>query len=93
MIHMLLPIKYGPYDLKLYLSGITGRRRLDIHYNRLRKQEVMAKNDSSYSARLMALDWIHNTYQKFDSVLVQSLLLTVYNTPHTLYDLSYMIYM
>ena len=54
MIHMLLPIKYGPYDLKLYLSGITGRRRLDIHYNRLRKQEVMAKNDSSYSARLMA---------------------------------------
>ena len=63
MIHMLLPIKYGPYDLKLYLSGITGRRRLDIHYNRLRKQEVMAKNDSSYSARLMALDWIQNIYR------------------------------
>ena len=67
MIHMLLPISYGSYDLKLYLSGITGRRRLDIHYNRLRKQEVMAKNDSSYSARLMALDWIQNIYQKFDS--------------------------
>ena len=63
MIHMLLPIKYGPYDLKLYLSGITGRRRLDIHYNRLRKQEVMAKNDSSYSARLMASDWIQNIYR------------------------------
>ena len=58
MIHMLLPISYGLYDLKLYLSGITGHRR-DIHYNRLRKQEVMAKNDSSYSARLMALVWIH----------------------------------
>ena len=45
--------------MKLYLSGITGRCRLDIHYNRLRKQEVMAKNDSSYSARLMALIRIH----------------------------------
>ena len=57
MIHMLLPISYGLYDLKLYLSGITGHRR-DIHYNRLRKQEVMAKNDSSYSARLMAFNRI-----------------------------------
>ena len=68
MIHMLLPISYGLYDLKLYLSGITGHRR-DIHYNRLRKQEVMAKNDSSYSARLMALHWIQNipVYRKFDS--------------------------